>query len=185
MPGVILPFRGLKPKIAPDAFIAETAVIIGDVEIGSGSSVWYGCVLRGDINKIRVGRNSNLQDGTIVHCNHDPAGDYRETGGGEPTHIGDDVTVGHLALIHACTIESKAFIGMRAVVMDRAVVEGGAMVAAGALVTPDKRVLKGELWAGSPARRARDLTPEEQANLPYIAEHYAELSEAYLDERRM
>ena len=182
---MITAYKGIQPVIHEEAFIAEGVVVIGDVEIGAGSSIWYGCVLRGDVNKIRVGRGTNLQDGTIVHCNHDPDGDYRETGGGEPTHIGDDVTVGHLALIHACTIESKAFIGMRAVVMDRAVVEGGAMVAAGALVTPDKRVLKGELWAGSPARRARDLTPEEQANLPYIAEHYAELSEAYLEERRM
>lgn len=185
MPGVILPFRGVTPKIAPDAFVAETAVIIGDVEIGSGSSIWYGCVLRGDVNKIRVGRNTNLQDGTIVHCNHDPTGDYRETGGGEPTHIGDGVTAGHMALIHACTIESGAFIGMRSVVMDRAVVESGAMVAAGALVTPDKRVGKGQLWAGSPAKHLRDLSAEEQANLPYIAEHYAELTLGYLDERRM
>ena len=185
MPGVILPYRGVRPKIASDAFVAETAVIIGDVEIGTGSSIWYGCVLRGDVNRIRVGRGTNLQDGTIVHCNHDPAGDYRETGGGEPTFIGDGVTAGHMALIHACTIESGAFIGMRSVVMDRAVVETGAMVAAGALVTPGKRVGKGQLWAGSPARHLRDLTVEEQANLPYIATHYAELTLGYLDERRM
>ncbi len=185
MPGVILPYRGIRPKIASDAFVAETAVIIGDVEIGSGSSIWYGCVLRGDVNKIRVGRGTNLQDGTIVHCNHDPSGDYRETGGGEATHIGDGVTAGHLALIHACTIEDHAFIGMRSVVMDRAVVESGAMVAAGALVTQGKRVGKGELWAGSPAKHLRDLSSEEQANLPYIAEHYAELTLGYLDERRV
>ena len=185
MPGVILPYRGVRPKIASDAFVAETAVIIGDVEIGAGSSIWYGCVLRGDVNRIRVGRGTNLQDGTIVHCNHDPAGDYRETGGGEPTVIGDGVTAGHMALIHACTIESGAFIGMRSVVMDRAVVESGAMVAAGALVTPGKRIGKGQLWAGSPAKHLRDLSAEEQSNLPYIAEHYAELTLGYLDERRM
>ena len=83
MTGIIRPFRGLAPRIAPDAFIAETAVIIGDVEIGAGSSIWYGCILRGDVNKIRIGRNTNIQDGTIIHCNHDPEGDYRETGGGE------------------------------------------------------------------------------------------------------
>jgi carbonic anhydrase/acetyltransferase-like protein (isoleucine patch superfamily) len=101
MTGVILPFDGMTPKVAADAFVAETATLIGDVEVGTGASIWYGCVLRADLNMIRVGRNTNIQDGTIVHCNHDPDGDYRETGGGMPTVIGDDVTIGHLALIHA------------------------------------------------------------------------------------
>ena len=179
----ILPFRGIMPKIAPDAFVAETAVIIGDVEIGSGSSVWYGCVVRGDGNKIRIGRNTNLQDGTIVHVNHDPEGDYRETDGGMPTHIGDDVVIGHMALIHACTLESGSFVGMRSVVMDLAVVEGQAMVAAGALVAPGKRVGAGELWVGSPARRARALSERELATIPYLAEHYRELGARYLSER--
>ena len=181
---VIREFAGVSPTIADDVFVAETAVIIGDVEIGAGSSIWYGCVLRGDVNKIRVGRGTNLQDGTIVHCNHDPKGDYRETGGGEATHIGDGVTAGHMALIHACTIESHAFIGMRSVVMDRAVVESGALVAAGALVTPDKRVGKGQLWAGRPARYARDIRPEERAHFAYIAQHYARLAASYLEARR-
>ncbi len=180
MSGLILPFRGMTPKIAADAFVAETAVVIGDVEIGSGSSIWYGCVLRGDINRIRVGRNTNLQDGTIVHVNHDPEGDYRETGGGMATVIGDDITVGHMALIHACTLEDACFVGMRAVVMDQAVVESRAMVAAGALVTPGKRVASGQLWAGCPARHRRDLSPEERDGLTRIAGNYAKLSAAYL-----
>lgn len=173
MTGLILPFNGVHPRIHPDAFVAETAVVIGDVEIGAGSSVWYGCVLRGDINWIKVGRNSNIQDGTVVHVNHD-RGD-----GGMPTAIGDDVTIGHMALIHACTIEDRAFIGMRATVMDQAVVESGAMVAAGALVTPRKRVLSGELWAGSPARRLRALKEGERDEGPYIAGHYAKLGAAH------
>ena len=179
----ILPYRGIMPKIHPDAFVAETAAIIGDVEIGPGSSVWYGCVLRGDMNKIRVGAGTNLQDGTIVHVNHDPSGDYRETGGGIPTHIGDNVTVGHQALIHACTVESGAFIGMAAVVMDGAVVEGQAMVAAGALVTPGKRIEKGQLWGGRPARPMRPLTEKELADLLYLSEHYQEVAASYLAER--
>ena len=174
MSGVILPFQGVTPKIHPEAFIAETAVVIGDVEIGAGTSIWYGCVVRGDINKIRIGSNTNIQDGTVIHVNHDRDGD-----GGMPTFIGDDVTVGHMALIHACTIEDRAFLGMRCVVMDQAVVESGAMVAAGALVTPRKRVKAGELWAGSPARRLRALKEAEAAEGPYIAEHYAELGAAY------
>ena len=139
MAGLILPFKGITPKIHRDAFIAENAVIIGDVEIGPGASIWYGCVVRGDVNRIRIGANTNLQDGTVVHCNHDPNGDYRETGGGMPTLIGDNVVIGHMALIHACTLESDCFIGMRAVVMDKAVVESGAMVAAGAACGPDGR----------------------------------------------
>jgi carbonic anhydrase/acetyltransferase-like protein (isoleucine patch superfamily) len=148
--------------------------------IGPGSSVWYGCVLRGDGNRIRVGRNTNIQDGTIVHVNHDPEGDYRQTGGGMPTDIGDNVTIGHSALIHACTLEHGSFIGMRAVVMDLAVVEQGAMVAAGALVAPGKRAEAGELWVGSPARRARAVSGEERQMMAYIAKHYGALAAEYL-----
>lgn len=184
MPSLILPYRGVTPRIHPDAFVAETATIIGDVEIGPRASIWYGCVLRGDVNKIRVGAGTNLQDGTIVHVNHDRNGDYRQTGGGMPTLIGDNVTVGHQVLIHACTIESDAFIGMAAVVMDGAVVEGQAMVAAGALVTPGKKVAKRELWGGRPAKLMRALSEQELADLPYLAEHYQETAASYLAERR-
>ncbi|MFC4351458.1 gamma carbonic anhydrase family protein [Fodinicurvata halophila] len=175
----ILPYRGMEPRIDPDAFIAETAVIIGDVEIGPASSIWYGCVLRGDVNAIRVGRNTNVQDGTIVHCNHDPNGDYRETGGGMPTHIGDNITIGHMALIHACKLEDDCFIGMRSVVMDDAVVESRAMVAAGAVVTPGKRVPKHELWAGTPAKLQRQLREEELEYFAYSADQYAKLAASY------
>jgi len=180
MTGRRIPFRGIEPVIHPTAFIAENAVIIGDVEIGAGSSVWYGCVIRADVNRITIGRNTNIQDGTVIHCNHDPAGDYRETGGGMATWIGNDITIGHMALLHACRLESGSFIGMRAVVMDLAVVESRAMVAAGALVTPNKRVESGQLWAGSPAKALRDLTDEEFAGFERSAARYAELAAAYL-----
>jgi carbonic anhydrase/acetyltransferase-like protein (isoleucine patch superfamily) len=172
----IVPFRGLAPRIAEDAFIAETAVVIGDVEIGAGASIWFGCVLRGDVNPIRIGPGTNLQDGTVVHCNHDPAGDYRVTGGGMPTTIGAGITIGHMALIHACTLEDGAFVGMRATVTDEAVVEEGAMVAAGALVTPGKVVKRGELWAGVPARALRRLSAEELDFNAYVGRHYVELA---------
>src|SRR3546814_4583442 len=112
-------------------------------------------------NRIRVGAGSNLQDGTVVHGNHDRAGDYRETGGGMPTVIGDNVVVGHQAMLHACTLEDGAFVGMAAVVMDQAVVEPRAMVAAGALVTPRKTVPSGQLWGGRPARFLRALRAAE------------------------
>ena len=129
----------------PTAFIAETAILIGDVEVGEGASIWYHCVLRGDTNYIRVGARANVQDGTIVHVN-------RKT---FPAIIGADVTIGHAAIIHACTLEDRAFVGMGATVLDGAVIEEGGMLAAGALLTPNKRIGRGELWQGSPARLAR------------------------------
>src|SRR3546814_2752853 len=110
MSGHILPYRGLWPKIHPEAYIADTAAVIGDVEIGPGSSIWFGCVLRGDVNRIRIGAGTNLQDGTIVHGTHDRAGDYRETGGGMPTVIGHNVVVGQQEMLHACTLEDGAFV---------------------------------------------------------------------------
>ena len=184
MPALVLPYRGIAPRIHPSVFLAETAVVIGDVEIGEGSSVWYGAVIRGDVNRIVIGRDSNVQDGTVIHCNHDrQAGyeraDYRETGGGVPTLIGDGVTIGHMALLHACSLQDGSFVGMRATVMDRAVVESGAMVAAGALLTPGKRVPSGELWAGAPAAFKRRLSEQELADFPYQAAHYRHLAESH------
>jgi carbonic anhydrase/acetyltransferase-like protein (isoleucine patch superfamily) len=169
MSGVILPYRGMLPKIDPEAFVASSAVIVGDVTIGPDTGIWYGCVVRGDVNDIRIGARTNIQDGTVIHVSSSLQG----------TYIGDDITIGHLALIHACTLESGCFIGMKACVMDGAVVESGAMVAAGALVTPNKRVRRGQLWAGSPARHLRDLSEEEMAGLTGTAHHYVDLAREY------
>jgi gamma-carbonic anhydrase len=174
MPALIRPHHGITPTVAASAFLAETAVVIGDVTIGEQASIWYGCVLRGDGNFIRVGARTNIQDGTIVHVNHE-----REGAAGTRTIIGADVTIGHMALIHACTLEDGCFIGMQACVMDGAVVESGAMVAAGALVTPGKRVKRGELWGGSPARLMRKLTESELKYFSYTVEHYIEMAESY------
>ena len=166
--------HGVTPTVAASAFIADTAVVIGDVEIGEQASIWYGCVLRGDSNSIRVGARTNIQDGTIVHVNHEWEG-----AAGTRTIIGADITIGHMALIHACTLEDGCFIGMKACVMDGVVVEGGAMVAAGALVTPGKRVKSGELWAGSPARLMRRLKDAELKYFEETARHYCELAETH------
>lgn len=165
---VILPYRGVTPRIHPTAFLAN-AMIIGDAEIGEGASLWFNVVVRADVNSIRIGARTNIQDGTVVHCTYERF----------PTSIGDDVTVGHMALLHGCRIEDGAFIGMKACVMDGAVVEAGAMVAAGALVTPGKRVGTGELWAGNPARLLRPLSETDRANLPEIAQRYAVLAQEY------
>lgn len=180
MGAIIRPYRGVSPRIHPTAFIAEGAVVIGDVEIGPGASIWYGCVLRGDVNRILVGEGTNLQDGTIVHCNQDREGDYRETGGGMPCIIGRHITVGHMALLHACTLEDGCFVGMRAVVMDEAVVESGAMIAAGALLAPGKRATAGEVWAGQPAKPLRPLSEGEKEYLVASPRGYAELAASYL-----
>ncbi len=163
------PFGSHVPQVADDAFIAPGAQIIGRVTIGAGSSVWFNCVLRGDVGRITVGARTNIQDGSIVHV----------TGGRFDTHIGDDVLIGHGCIIHGCRIESGAFIGMGAVVLDGAVVEGGAMLAAGSLLTPGKRVPTGELWAGRPAKFLRALTPEEVAANRAGAVGYARLAQVY------
>jgi carbonic anhydrase/acetyltransferase-like protein (isoleucine patch superfamily) len=167
--GVIIPFEGVTPRLHPEAWIAPTAVVIGDVEIGPQSSIWFHCVLRGDTNHIRIGARTNVQDGSILHVNHVTF----------PCILGDDVTVGHAAIVHACTIEDGGFVGMGATVMDGAVIESGGMLAAGGLLTPGKRIGRNELWAGSPARLVRVMDAEELARFASTAVHYVELSARY------
>lgn len=166
----ILPYQNQMPQIAAGAFIAPNAVIVGDVKIGTQSGIWFGCVLRGDVQEICIGERTNIQDGTVVHVSQN----------GQGTYLGNDITVGHMALIHGCTIEDRAFIGMKACVMDDAYVESGAMVAAGALVTPGKRIPAGEMWAGSPARFKRHLTDEDKAQFAANTAQYVELGQNYL-----
>jgi carbonic anhydrase/acetyltransferase-like protein (isoleucine patch superfamily) len=166
---LILPFAGKLPQIAPDAFIADNATIIGDVTIGSGASIWFGCVLRGDTNYIRVGARTNIQDGTVVHV-------ARE---GRGTEIGDNVMIGHMAMIHACTIKDGAMIGMTACIMDDAVVETGGMVAAGAFISPRKVVGSGEIWAGRPAKFWRMMSDQDRHYLLSGVDHYFELGREY------
>tara|TARA_R110002124_G_scaffold105164_2_gene255860 strand:- start:59925 stop:60512 length:588 start_codon:yes stop_codon:yes gene_type:complete len=167
--GVVLPFKDKHPQIDETAFIAENAVIIGDVTIGTKSSIWYSCVLRGDMNFIRIGNDTNIQDGTVVHVDSK----------GYPTILGDRVTVGHMALLHACTLEDDAMIGMQACVMDGAVVGKGSLIAAGALVTPGKQIGPGEVWAGRPAKFLRKVGPNDQKMLDYIWPVYDNLSAEY------
>ena len=166
---IILPYRGIMPKIAPNAFIAPGAVIIGDVEIGSKANIWFGCVIRGDVQSIRIGEGTNVQDGTVIHV----------TRGDGPTIIGKGITIGHSALLHACTLEDDCFIGMHATVMDKAVVESGAMVAASALIAPNKRVLAGQIWAGNPAKFMRPLSEKESAFIPQSRDNYIKLADEY------
>lgn len=169
MSGLIVPFNGLVPKIDKSAFIAPNATLIGNVEIGANCGIWFNAVLRGDGPPIRIGENSNIQDGCVIHI----------AARGVGTTVGRNVTVGHLALLHACEVQDDAFIGMHSTVLDEAVVETGAMVAAGAVVTPRKVVRKGELWAGNPAVKMRDITEKDLESFRRSAEGYVQLARAY------
>lgn len=167
-------FAGHTPRLAPDAFVAPGAQVIGDVEIGPGSSVWYNCVLRGDLNHIRVGAGSNIQDGSVVHVDSGLDG-----GCGYPALIGDGVLVGHLAIVHGCTLMDGCFVGMGAIIMDGCVIEPGAMLAAGALLTPGKRIPAGELWGGRPAKLMRVMSEQERALNALGAPGYAQLAQEH------
>ena len=164
-------FESFAPKIAAGVYIDETALVMGDVEIGADSSVWPMTVIRGDVHQIRIGARTNIQDGSILHVSHDS--EYSP--GGAPLVIGDDVTVGHKVVLHACTVGDRCLIGMGSIVLDNAVIESGALLGAGSLVNPGKRVEGGYLWLGQPVRRVRALTEKEKAYLKYSAEHYLRL----------
>lgn len=174
---MLLSFQDIVPQIGPDAFIAETAVIIGDVQIGPHSSIWYNCVVRGDVNHIRIGARTNIQDLSMLHVTHRKNADDP----GAPLIIGDGVTVAHSVTLHGCTIENGAFIGMQAVVMDKAVVGEGALVGARSLVTENTIIPPHTLWLGAPASYKRDLTPEEIARLRKSADNYVNYALLYMN----
>ena len=169
MTGHLWPYRGIRPTLHDSVFIAPGTHVIGDVHIAEGSSLWFNCVARGDVNSIRIGARTNIQDGTIVHV----------SGGRFATSIGNDVLIGHQCIIHGCRLEDESFIGMGATVMDGCVVESRAMLGAGSLLSPGKVVKSGQLWIGRPARYVRDLTAEEITSNLQAAVHYAKLAQEY------
>ena len=168
----ILPYKNITPIIHDSVWVADNAVVAGDIEIGEDSSVWFGVQMRGDVHEIRIGARTNIQDNAVVHVTRNLSG----------TYIGDDVTVGHGAILHACRVEDKCLIGMGAIILDEAVIEAGAMVAAGALVPPKKIVKSGQLWGGNPAKYMRDLKAEEVEFLKISADNYVRLSQDYKDQ---
>lgn len=167
--GLLYALGALRPQIDPTAWIAPTAVLIGDVRVGPGANIWFNCVLRGDTNPVIVGARANVQDGTVVHVDH----------GENPAIIGDDVTIGHSAIIHACRLEKRAFIGMGATVMDGAVVEEAGLLGARGLLGPGKRIGRQELWAGTPAKLVRLMSDEERARWDETVPHYLGLTTQY------
>jgi len=167
--GFLYALDGVGPTIDPTAWVAPTAVLIGDVRLGPGANIWFNCVLRADTNPIIVGARSNIQDGTIIHVDH----------GANFTEIGDDVTVGHAAIIHACKLRNRAFVGMGATVLDGAVIEEGGLLSANGLLSPGKRIGRYELWMGAPAKPARVMSEEERARWDETVPHYVGLSNRY------
>ncbi|MCC6506569.1 MAG: UDP-3-O-(3-hydroxymyristoyl) glucosamine N-acyltransferase [Alphaproteobacteria bacterium ADurb.BinA280] len=170
-------FDGVSPKLGQRVYVDPAATVIGDVAIGDDSSIWPAVVIRGDVNFIRIGARSSIQDGTVIHVSHD--GPFTRPGG-FPTVIGNDVTVGHSVVLHGCTLEDACLIGMHASVLDGAVVQKHGFVGAGALIPPGKVVGSGELWVGNPARKLRDLSQREIDSLLYSAQHYVRLKDRYL-----
>jgi carbonic anhydrase/acetyltransferase-like protein (isoleucine patch superfamily) len=170
--GLIRPVRGHAPRLDPTAFVADTAVIIGDVEIGARASIWFGAVVRGDVHQIRIGAETSIQDNSVIHVTHDR----------HATHVGSQVTIGHSVTLHGCTVGDQCIVGMGAIILDRAEIGDRCIVGAGALVTPGTRIPPGYLAVGSPARPKRELTDEELAWLSSSAQHYVELVSAYVDD---
>ncbi len=167
----ILSYNGMMPKLADNVYLSEGVRIIGDVEIGKASSIWFNTVMRGDVNYIRIGERSNIQDNSVIHVTHN----------GNPTLIGDDVTVGHNCVIHACTIKNLCLIGMGAIVMDGAVIGEESIVGAGSIVTQGKSFPARSLIIGAPAKLVRTLNDEEVNSLKKSAQHYVKVSHQYLD----
>ena len=166
---LIRPFRGVTPKIDPTAFVAENATVVGDVVVGPRSSLWFGCVLRGDVFHIRIGAETSIQDNTVIHVTHGAYG----------TTVGDRVTVGHSVTLHGCTIGNRVLVGIGAIVMDGCEVGDDCMIAAGSLLSPGTKIPPGHLALGSPATVKRPLRPEELTHLRRSAENYALLAARY------
>ena len=166
----IYELEGVAPDIHETAWVAPGAVVIGSVTLSEESSIWFNCMLRGDTNKIFIGPRTNIQDGTIIHVN---------PGSRFSTQVGAEVTVGHAAIIHACTLEDRAFVGMGGVVLDAAVIEENGMLGAHSVLPPGKRIGRNELWIGAPAKLVRVMGEEERARNNAIAPHYAELAKRY------
>jgi len=168
-------FNNITPTLGENVYIDEQAAVIGDVHIGDECSVWPFTSIRGDVNKIRIGNRTNIQDNSTIHVSHDS--DYLP--GGAATIIGDDVTVGHQVILHGCIIGNRCLIGMGSIIMDKVTIEDDVIVGAGSLVTQDRTLESGYLYIGRPAKRLRALSEEEKEYLKYSAQHYVKLKNKY------
>lgn len=172
----IRPWKGITPTLGERVYVDPSSLVLGDVTLGDDSSVWPMAVVRGDMHRIRIGARVSVQDGSVLHITH--ASDFNP--GGFPLTIGDDVTIGHRAILHGATLGSRILVGMGAIVMDGAVVEDEVIIAAGAVVTPGRRLEGGHVYAGNPAKALRPLKEKERAFFPYTAGNYVRLKDDYL-----
>ncbi|MGK0500469.1 MAG: carbonic anhydrase/acetyltransferase-like protein (isoleucine patch superfamily) [Oceanicoccus sp.] len=172
-------YKGVSPTLQQGAYVDPAAIVIGDVELGEDASVWPLVVIRADVNRVRIGDRSNIQDGTVIHESRPRASNPS----GYPTLIGTDVTIGHKVMLHGCVIGNRVLVGMGAIILDGAIIEDEVIIGAGALVTPGKRLLSGYLYTGSPARQARPLRDGELAHFVATAENYVTLKNDYLAEQ--
>jgi carbonic anhydrase/acetyltransferase-like protein (isoleucine patch superfamily) len=170
-------FENSKPNIHTTAYIDTQACVIGDVEIGANSSIWPMAVVRGDVNFIKIGEDTNIQDGSILHVTH--KGEYTK---GAALILGNGVTVGHGAILHACEIGDYCLVGMGTTIMDNCIIEHHAMIGAGSLLPPNKHVKSGELWLGNPAQKVKDLNAEQKQQLEYSAQQYVVLKQKYMND---
>ncbi|MDF1589314.1 MAG: gamma carbonic anhydrase family protein [Gammaproteobacteria bacterium] len=173
---VMKSFRGHSPKLGQGVWVDDSAVLIGDVEIGDDSSVWPLVSIRGDMHQIRIGIRTSIQDNSCLHITH--ASEFKPEG--HPLIIGDDVTIGHLVMLHGCTIGNQVLVGMSSTILDGAVIEDQVLIGAGSLVPPGKRLESGYLYLGSPVKQIRPLTEDERVYLNYSASNYVKLKDAYL-----
>ena len=171
----IRPYLDTQPKIADSAYIDPAAVVIGDVVLGEHTSVWPCAVIRGDVNHIRIGNRSNVQDLSMLHVSHKSA----DKPDGSPLLIGEDVTIGHRVVLHGCIIGNRVLVGMGSTILDDAIIEDDVMIGAGSLVPPRKRIESGYLYVGSPVKQVRPLNDEEKKFLVYSAKHYIHIAEQY------
>ncbi len=171
-------YKGQLPKVKLNAYVDESAVLVGDIEVGADASVWPLVAARGDVNYIRIGARSNIQDGSVLHVTRKS----QSQPDGFPLIIGEDVTVGHKAMLHGCQLGNRILVGMGAIVMDGAIVEDDVIIGGGALVPPNKRLESGYLYVGSPCKQARPLTDNERAFLTVSAQNYVRLKDEYLEE---
>jgi carbonic anhydrase/acetyltransferase-like protein (isoleucine patch superfamily) len=170
------PYKGVAPRLSERVYIDPQSAVIGDVTIGADSSIWPMCSLRGDVNHIRIGERTSIQDGSVLHVTHQ----HTARPQGNATLVGNDVTVGHKVILHGCTVEDMCLIGMGAIVLDGAVIRSHVLLGAGSLVGEGKELEGGYLWLGRPAKRMRELTEEEMKWFAYSAKHYVKLKNDYL-----
>lgn len=178
MSRTLRPYKGISPKLKSNVYVDEAAVLIGDISLDDDSNIWPMVVARGDVNHIRIGKRTSVQDGTVLHVTRKTPAKPN----GHPLIIGDDVTIGHKAMLHGCQVGNRVLIGMGAIILDAAIIEDDVIIGAGALVPPGKTLKSGYLYVGSPAKQARPLTEAEMTFLPESANNYVLLKNEYLEE---